>query len=134
MDAVTVRVGTTAEWADTDATDGAAASVLELGELGLDTDKGQIKVGDGTTAFPSLPTAFRQNRVGTAAALVSGTKVIADARVTANSIILLTLKTLGTITAPKAVEVTARTPGTSFTITSADNTDTSVYQYVIIEP
>jgi hypothetical protein len=54
--------------------------------------------------------------------------------VTANSRILLTVQSLGTVTAPKAVAVTARTAATSFTITSADNTDTSVVAYEIFEP
>ena len=48
--------------------------------------------------------------------------------------ILLTAQSLGTVTAPKALAVTARTPGTSFTITSADATDTSVIGYTILEP
>lgn len=51
---VSVRAGTTAEWADTDATDQEAAPVLAAGELGIDITTGVVKVGDGTTAFPSL--------------------------------------------------------------------------------
>lgn len=51
---VSVRAGTTAEWADADATDGAAAPVLALGELGIDLTTGDMKIGDGTTAFASL--------------------------------------------------------------------------------
>lgn len=68
------------------------------------------------------------------ATLVTGTKVVNDTTVTAASNIMLTVQSLGTVTAPKAVAVTARTPGTSFTITSADNTDTSVVAYSITEP
>lgn len=51
---VPVRAGTTAEWADADASDNAAAPVLGLGELGVDTDLQAIKVGDGETAFADL--------------------------------------------------------------------------------
>ncbi len=69
-----------------------------------------------------------------AATLVAGTKVVTTSRVTANSRVLLTVQSLGTVTAPKAIAVTARTPGTSFTITSADNTDTSVVGWLIVEP
>lgn len=52
---VSVRAGTTAEWADVDATDGAASPILALGELGIDLTTGDMKIGDGTTAFASLP-------------------------------------------------------------------------------
>lgn len=128
-----VRVGTTTEWADTDSTDGAAAPVLAAGEVGYDSTKKEFLIGDGATAAPSLP-RFKQVRVTTLTALVSGTKTVSDAAITASSVIQPVLKTLGTITAPKAVACTARTPGTSYVITSADNTDTSVYQVIITEP
>jgi len=66
--------------------------------------------------------------------LVGGTKVVANTSVTASSRILLTVQSLGTVTAPKAIGVTARTAGTSFTITSADATDTSVVAFEMFEP
>lgn len=129
-----VRAGTTAEWADADSTDGAAAPVLGSGEIGFDRSTGQIGVGDGTTAFPALALRNRPNRITTLTALVAGSKVVTDTAITANSVIQPVLKSLGTITAPKAVACTARTAGTSYTITSADATDTSIYQVIITEP
>lgn len=54
--------------------------------------------------------------------------------VSANTRILLSVQSLGTVTAPKAIAVTARTAGASFTITSADATDTSVVAWELIEP
>lgn len=72
------------------------------------------------------------NRTGVAT-LVAGSKVVADTSITALSRIQLTIQSLGTVTAPKAIGVTARVVGTSFTITSADATDTSVIAYHIIE-
>lgn len=66
--------------------------------------------------------------------LVAGTVVVSNTSVTATSRILLTVQSLGTVTAPKAIAVTARTAGTSFTITSADATDTSVVGWQIFEP
>jgi hypothetical protein len=36
------------------------------------------------------------------------------------------------VTAPKALGVTSRVAGTSFTVTSADATDTSTFDYMII--
>lgn len=128
-----LRSGTTAEWADTDASDGSGAPVLASGEIGVDKTTGQIGVGDGSTVFGSLALKHRPYRVVTVT-LVTGSKVTSDTGVTASSIIIPVLKTLGTITAPKAVACTARTAGTSFTITSADATDTSTYQVIIIEP
>ncbi len=68
------------------------------------------------------------------ATLVLGVVVVNTTKVTANSRIFLTHNTLGTITVPVAVAVTARTAGTSFTITSANLTDTSTIAWVILEP
>jgi hypothetical protein len=68
------------------------------------------------------------------ATLVAGTVTVSNTSVTANSRIQLTVQSLGTVTSPKAVAITARTAGTSFTITSADNTDTSIVAYEIFEP
>lgn len=126
-----VRVGTTAEWADTDATDGAAAPVLAAGEIGVDTTKNEIFIGDGTTAATALP-RNKQVRV-VLVTLVGGTKATADTSITATQVILPVYKTLGTVTAAKLLTVT-RTPGTSFTVTSTDGTDTSTLQVLIIEP
>ena len=126
-----LRVGTTTEWADTDPTDQNAAPVLEAGELGLDVTKGQIKVGDGSTAFPSLATAFRRSRVGTAT-LVAGTKVVSLTGVTSADLVFVTVKTLGTVAAPKAMVAVAGTD--QITITSSDNTDTSVVGYFVVTP
>lgn len=72
-------------------------------------------------------------KMGTAT-LVAGAVVVATTAVTANSRIFLTVQTLGTVAAPKAIAVTARTAGTSFTITSADGTDTSVVAWLLVEP
>lgn len=66
--------------------------------------------------------------------LVAGTVTVANTSVTANSRIMLTAQSLGTVAAPKSLAVTARVNATSFTITSSDNTDTSVVAWHIIEP
>ena len=74
------------------------------------------------------------NATAGTATFVAGTVTVNTTKVTANSIILLTPQTLGTILRPTGVRVTARTAGTSFTITSMDITDTSIIGYIIIEP
>jgi hypothetical protein len=100
-----------------------AASTFGLTGCDLDiaTAGRGVKVAEGSNA-----------KQGTAT-LVAGTVTVANTSVTATSRIFLTAQSLGTVTAPKALAVTARTAGTSFTITSADNTDTSVVAWEIFE-
>jgi hypothetical protein len=68
------------------------------------------------------------------ATLVAGTVTVADTAVTANSRIFLTVQSLGTVSVPSGYCVSARTPGTSFTILASVATDTSVVAYEIFEP
>lgn len=68
------------------------------------------------------------------ATLAGGTIVVSTTAVTANSRILLTCQSLGTVAVPSALCVSARTAGTSFTILSSAPTDTSVIAYQIFEP
>ena len=63
------------------------------------------------------------------ATLSSGTVTVADAAITANSVIRIGTKTIGGT--PGAVYVSVRTAGASFAITSTSATDTSVVQYWI---
>jgi hypothetical protein len=72
-------------------------------------------------------------RMGTAT-LVLGVSVVSNTSVTANSRIFLSVESLGTVTVPTTVAVTARTAGTSFTITSSNLTDTSVVAWFMMEP
>jgi len=67
-----------------------------------------------------------------AVTLVAGTKVVATTNVTANSRIFLTTNTPGG--AIGALYISARVPGTSFTITSTSATETSKVAWVIVEP
>ena len=83
---------------------------------------------DGTAAI-TIPTADAA-AVGSVA-LVGGTVVVPAAAVAAGSRIILTVQALGTVAAPKACAVTARVVGVSFTITSADATDTSTVAYAL---
>ena len=69
-----------------------------------------------------------------AATLVAGTVTVSNTSVTANSRIFLTAQSLGTVSTPQALAVTARSAGTSFTITSASSSDTSVVAWEIFEP
>jgi hypothetical protein len=129
--AASIRYGSTSDWADTDSSDGAAAPVLAAGEIGVDTDKGEMFIGDGSSAATALA---RFKRVKTTlVTLAAGTKTTADTSITANTVIIPVHKTLGTVTAAKIITVT-RSAGVSFTLTSTDNTDTSVIAVTIYEP
>ena len=74
------------------------------------------------------------NATSGVATLVGGTVVISTTKVTANSRIYLGVQSLGTVSVATPIAVTARTGGTSFTITSSNVTDTSVVSWLIIEP
>jgi len=66
------------------------------------------------------------------AVLVAGTVVVANTSVTATSRIFLTAQSVSGTAG--ALAVTARTAGTSFTITSTNAADTSTVAYQIFEP
>lgn len=95
---------------------------LDINGLSLSTVGMGLKIKEGTNATMGVAT------------LVGGTVVVSTTKVTANSRIQLTIQSLGTVTIPTTVGVTARTGGTSFTITSANVSDTSVIAWQIIEP
>jgi hypothetical protein len=93
---------------------------IEDGDLVISKRGKGIKISEGS----NCPTG-----TGT---LVAGVLLVANTLVTANSRIFLQSKVLGTVTSPKTLGVTARVAGTSFTVTSADATDTSTFDYMII--
>jgi hypothetical protein len=90
------------------------------GDIQLDVAGGGVNIREGTNARMGLAT------------LAAGTVVVATTKVTANSRIFLTAQTSGA--APGALRVSARTAGTSFTITSTSGTDTSTVAWLIMEP
>lgn len=125
IESVPLRSASSADWAS-------QGTILGVGELGLDTTTGQLKAGNGTDTFAALPAGSAGGAKATGrATLVAGTVTVANANALTASNIFLTVQSLGTVTAPKAVAVTARSNGVSFTITSSDNTDTSVVAWQI---
>jgi hypothetical protein len=96
--------------------------VTSAGGLTMSTAGAGLSIKEGTNACMGVTT------------LSSGSVVVSTNKVTANSRIMLTTQSLGTVSVPQAIAVTARSAGTSFTITSADGTDTSVIAWEIIEP
>ncbi len=96
---------------------GGSADSLKVGTAG-----GGVAIKEGSNARSGVST------------LVAGTVTVANTSVSATTRIQLTAQALGTVAAPKALAVTARSAGTSFTITSADATDTSSVAWLLIEP
>lgn len=119
---------------------------VQIAPGGATTTKSNT-LDDGSTGTATLAGDLKVNVVGKGvyvkegsnatmgvATMVAGTVTVSTNKVTASSRIQLTIQSLGTVTAPKTVGITARTAGTSFTITSADATDTSVIAWWIVEP
>lgn len=100
-------------------------------DVTLDITGGNLKLN---TAGQGLYIKEGSDATMGVATLVGGTVTVNTTKVTANSRIFLTVQSLGTVGAPKAIAVTARTASTSFTITSEDGTDTSVVAWFIVEP
>lgn len=90
------------------------------GNLSIGTVGRGIRVAEGSNA-----------KSGTAT-LTAGSVVVSNTSVTANSRIQLTSNADGGT--PGFLRVSARTAGTSFTITSSSGTDTSTVAYFIVEP
>lgn len=105
---------------DTNLYRSAAATLATDGSLVLAVAGAGLKVKEGTNAT-----------MGTAT-LVAGTVAVSTTAVTANSRVFLTAQNTGGT--PGALRVSARTPGTSFTITSTSGTDTSAVAWWIVEP
>lgn len=70
--------------------------------------------------------------VGTAT-LVAGVATVNTTKVTATSVIFVTVQALGTVTSAKPATIAAKTAGASFQIVSADVTDTSTVAWWILE-
>ncbi len=94
------------------------------------TFTGDVKVG---TVSRGIYIKEGTNATMGTATLVGGTIVVSTTKVTANSRVFLTVNG-GTLTNVGAVYVSARTAGTSFTITSLNILDTSNVAWVILEP
>lgn len=115
---------------------GIAASVtITTPTLSGTTTAGPVNAAgnlDVTAAGSGLRVAEGANAKQGTAVLVAGSVVVANTSVTATSRILVTSNADGGT--PGFVRVSARTAGTSFTITSSSGTDTSTVAYEIFEP
>lgn len=112
-----MRIG--GAWVTVDSTPG---SFTAAGNLIVSAIGSGLRVAEGSNAKMGVTT------------LVAGTKVVTTTAVTANSRIFITVQSLGTVAVASGYAVTARTAGTSFTITASVGTDTSVVAWMLVEP
>ena len=135
---VTAGTGVTATTGNIVATAGAvSAGTTVTGGTGVTATTGNITATNGNivlgTAGNKINVATGANAsAGTSAAMTAGAVTVATTAVTASSLIFAIPATLGTVTDPQAVYVSAITPNTSFTLTSADATDTSTWNWFLI--
>lgn len=87
---------------------------------------------DVNLAGTGLRVAEGANAKQGTATLTAGTVTVANTAVTANSRIFLTGQVLGGTAG--GLNVTSRTAGTSFVVTSTNAADTSTFAYEIFEP
>lgn len=109
---------------DDDDARAAALGIPLEGQCSYLAGSGHLDLYDGTAWRPII-------RSGTAV-LVAGTVTVAETATTADSRIVLTSQTDGGT--PGWLRVSARTPATSFTITSSESADTSAVAWLLIEP
>lgn len=135
---VTAGTGITATTGNISATAGSvSAGTTVTGGTGITATTGAITATNGNlvlgTAGNKLSIATGANAsAGTSGAMTAGSVTIATTAATASSLIFAIPATLGTVAAPQAVYVSAITPNTSFTLTSADATDTSTWNWFLI--
>lgn len=102
------------------------------------TTRGNIVIKQGvipsTTAAGGTPGATAQshfNYGGTFTANGATPVTVVEPNVTANSSIIITLKTVGGTVSPSVPYIATITPGTGFTVTGTAS-DTSVYNYLVV--
>lgn len=93
--------------------------------LGAEFFNVDVKISKNLT----IPSSTGNARAGNAI-LVGGTVTVGNTSVTANTIVMLTRKTIGGTVGNTSYTVSA---GSSFTISSSSGTDTSTYSYLLIE-
>jgi hypothetical protein len=97
---------------------------------------GGLTIASGSLDISAAPGGLRVTETGNAkqgtGTLAAGTVTVANTAVTANSRIFVCSNTDGGT--PGFLRVSARTPGTSFTVTSGSVADTSTFAFEIFEP
>lgn len=100
-------------------------------EIGTDVQAYDVKLTTVATGGGIQLGTGANARMGTAA-LTTGNVTISNTSVTANTTILLTNQNGGS--APGALYVSARNPGSNFTVTSTNGADDCTVAFILIEP
>jgi polygalacturonase len=102
-----------------------------VGDMAYNTDaSASYGIGPVVTDGTRWRSIFNAATKTGTATLAAGTITVADTSITANSVIRVANKTIGGT--PGSLYVSAKTAGTSFTISSTSGSDTSVVQYDIL--
>jgi hypothetical protein len=106
---------------------------LRPGEIGHETDTNRSKMGDGISAWRSLPYwspsgALPPVSSGTLV-LAAGTATVANSSITASSIVRLSRQAAGGTLGQLSV---ALTPGSGFTVNSSSVSETSHVYYEVV--
>lgn len=124
-------------WVDTlpgegDVVGPASATDGDIAQFDGITGKLLKDTGLKSTSFqPALVTGGAADTKGTFTLTLGASGDINTTAIAADSVVVITVDTLGTVTAPQAMLVT-KTAGVKFVINSADNTDTSSGTWAIL--
>lgn len=135
---LTAATGLTATTGNITASAGSvSANTTVTAGTGITATTGAITASNGNLVLGSagnkISVATGANAsAGTSGAMTAGVVTVNTTAVTANSLIFAMPATLGTVTVPSSVYVSAITAGTSFTLTSSAATDTSTWNWWLI--
>lgn len=116
---IQVRIGTTTQWEE-------ASQALLTGEIGYDTDKHELKIGDGTSLWESLPL------VNDATAVIDGNYVSEVKEGTGDGQISVTKNGLTTQVSVHGLKSAAYTDATDYaTKAQGDKADTAVQKVIV---
>ncbi len=101
---------------------------INLNEIKISGDIKLANIGNGLIVKEGT------NGSMNVATLTGGTVTVSNTKVTANSMIIVSIMTKGTITIPASYDTETRTPGVSFVINSSSAIDTSTVRWLIVEP
>lgn len=109
-----------------------AATTITATLGAITATNGNLVLGTAGNKLVIASTSSATCSAGTFTLAGTATTTVSNSAVTANSLILLTTQALGTVSAASTLAVTAKSAGTSFTVTPSQSTDTSTIAYLII--
>lgn len=114
-----------------------AALLVGLGAVAALAQSGQVRLSNFgavtlvNAGYPCTISCYFTLSQGTVTLNGATPVTVANTRMTANSVVIFTLKTVGGTVSPNSPTVLTTTPGTGFTA-GGTAADTSIYNYVIV--